>query len=81
MPSAVVRSGAQKMNRGAPIIDKSKSRMPGPVPPRVRTIMDKMNVTISIGAAMIQAANPRTGITETPHVTKRSIQAALAGAV
>jgi hypothetical protein len=77
--SAVVTSGAQNTKRGATTTEHSKSKMPGPVPPRERTTIESTNAARSIGPAMIHAAKPRIGITETPQVRRSNIQPVRAG--
>ena len=81
MPSAVVMNGAQKMKTGAMTNEKSKSKMPEPVPPRDKTTIARTKEAMSIGPAIIHEAKPMTGMSESPQVRKSRIQPVRAGAL
>ena len=78
-PASVEIKGAMLMKRGAPMMVMTSSSNPCAVPPRDRTMMERMNVVSRTGRAIIHAPKPTKGTAEIPHVTNSRIQPALAG--
>jgi hypothetical protein len=67
------------MKRGAPMMVMKSRSNPCAVPPRDRTMIERMNVVSRTGIAISHAPKPTKGTSEIPHVTNSRIQPALAG--
>lgn len=71
-------NGAKVTKTGPPMIEVNSKRIPERVPPRDRTMMDRIKVTKNTVPATNHDAKPRKGRSATPQTRKIRIHAALA---